>query len=457
MKLRNILSVFTICLFSIAIAQPANDNCSGATAITPDGSCQNGTNASANDDWSGEVGCATPGAPGQHLDVWYSFVATDQQFDITVTDISVGANLEVVLVQPTSQPCTGPWMIMASFCGASPVTGSYTGLVVGNTYYYTISSPQNNTGSFQHCVDNTTPASSSNQDCYGATAVCGNASFSGNSSGAGALTDLFSWNDGCLSGENQTSWYTFTVLTSGTLEMTVSPQNGTDDYDFAVWGPASTCPPITAPLRCSYAAGGGNTGLVNGAGDNSEGAFGNQWVEDINVTAGEVYIMVIDNFSSTTSPFDLNWGGSSTLDCSVVLPISLIAFYGVYKEGIITLHWTTASEINNSHFELERSVDGLEWQTVANISGAGNSTQTLYYAYEDSKFHQDVVNYYRLKQVDYDGAFEYHDIISVDDPEKTAKVIRTYNLMGQPVTDSYSGIVIDLYDDGSTSKRFMNP
>lgn len=455
MRLKYYITYIFLFFSAVILAQPANDNCAGASSVTPDGTCQTGSTTNANDDWSGEVGCATAGGGNRHLDVWYSFVATDQQFDITVTDISVGANLEVVLAQPSTQPCTGPWLIMASFCGASPVTGSYTGLVVGNTYYYTISAPGNATGDFQHCVDNTTPATATNQDCFASTAVCGNSSFSGNSSGAGAVTDLASWNDGCLSGENQTSWYTFTILTSGTLDMDITPQNGTDDYDFALWGPAATCPPLTTPIRCSWAAGGGSTGLGNGAGDTSEGAGGDKWVSSLSVNAGEVYIMAIDNYSSTTSPFDLNWGGTSTLDCSVVLPIELSDFFAERKEGHNLITWITQSEVNNSHFELERSTDGLAFERIAVLSGLGNSTLEAIYEYKDQNFINREINYYRLKQVDFDGVFEYFDIISVDNRQEVVTILKTINLFGQEVDTNYKGIVIDYKSDGSTTKRLQ--
>ena len=75
------------------------------------------------------------------------------------------------------------------------------------------------------------------QDCAGGVTVCNDQSFSGNSSGVGSTQELNGTNSGCLSVEHQSSWYFFEANTAGTLEFTISPQNGTDDYDFAVWGP----------------------------------------------------------------------------------------------------------------------------------------------------------------------------------------------------------------------------
>lgn len=127
------------------------------------------------------------------------------------------------------------------------------------------------------------------QDCAGGTSICSDASFSGNSDGYGFIEELNSSNDDCLSGENQTSWYFFEAATAGTLEFGIKPQNGTDDYDFAMWGPypsgstpTAICPPAGAPVRCSYSAGAPNpatgTGLMSGAGDTSEGVSGDDVV-----------------------------------------------------------------------------------------------------------------------------------------------------------------------------------
>ena len=96
----------------------------------------------------------------------------------------------------------------------------------------------------------------------------------------------------------------------------------------------------------------------------------------------------------------------------VTLPVDLIAFTAEplgNKDAL--LHWTTASEINNSHFDVERSYDGRTFEAVGNVAGNGNSQHQIEYSYTDA-FVSKVQNtvYYRLKQVDFDGAYEYSDI-----------------------------------------------
>ena len=256
-------------------------------------------------------------------------------------------------------------------------------------------------------------------NCLGATTICSDNTFSGNSSGYGTQ-ELNSSNEGCLWGENQSSWYFFQATAAGTIEFTISPQNGTDDYDFAIWGPypsnstpGGICPPSTTPIRCSWAAGGGNTGLGNGATDQSEGAGGNKWVAPINMNVGDVYILVIDNWSESNSPFDLDidLSGGASLDC-VPLPIDLMSFTGDATELGNELYWKTMAEINNDYFVIESSVDAGNFSPIGNIDGAGNSVQPIDYYFLD----QDPiagVTYYRLKQVDFDGKFSYSDIVAV--------------------------------------------
>ncbi len=146
-----------------------------------------------------------------------------------------------------------------------------------------------------------------------------------------------------------------------------------------------------------------------------------------------------------------NW----SVDCNVVLPVELTDFKGTNEEGKNVLEWTTSSEINNSHFELHRSTDGQQFDLVTIVDGVGNSSEENSYKVEDDKFEEGKINYYRLKQVDFDGKEEVFDIISIDNRKVEAKVLKTLNMMGQVVDENYSGIVIDYYSDGSIVKRYQ--
>jgi hypothetical protein len=92
-----------------------------------------------------------------------------------------------------------------------------------------------------------------------------------------------------------------------------------------------------------------------------------------------------------------------------VLPVTIINFRGERNGGINQLSWTTETEVNNAGFELERSADGRTFSKIGYVTSKadnGNSASTLNYSYNDEKPFAGS-NYYRLKQVDRDGRFNY--------------------------------------------------
>jgi hypothetical protein len=76
------------------------------------------------------------------------------------------------------------------------------------------------------------------------------------------------------------------------------------------------------------------------------------------------------------------------------------------------LQWSTASEVNNKHFLVERSIDGIHYQTISTIAGAGNSIQISSYNYIDAGLSEGLY-YYRLKQVDFDGKYSYSSVRTI--------------------------------------------
>jgi hypothetical protein len=93
------------------------------------------------------------------------------------------------------------------------------------------------------------------------------------------------------------------------------------------------------------------------------------------------------------------------------LPIELLSFDAECENQNITLEWSTASETNNDFFTIERSVDGVNWEIISTISGAGNSNSIMNYSFIDIS-NSFEVSYYRLKQTDFDGNFKYSSIIT---------------------------------------------
>ncbi len=87
---------------------------------------------------------------------------------------------------------------------------------------------------------------------------------------------------------------------------------------------------------------------------------------------------------------------------SIPLPVDLVDISANCSNNHVTLDWVTATEVNNAHFEIERSTDAINYEFAGRVTGGGNSNQTLHYQYTDTVAQQGEV-YYRLKQVDFNG------------------------------------------------------
>lgn len=123
-----------------------------------------------------------------------------------------------------------------------------------------------------------------------------------------------------------------------------------------------------------------------------------------------------------------NFNDSNGYDNVVInpsLPIVLSSFSGTRKtKNIIELNWVTATETNNHYFDLEKSINGV-FYSIGKIIGAGTSNIERKYNYTDYDATEST-EYYRLKQVDYDGHFEYFPVISVDEVIDTKDGIIVY-------------------------------
>ncbi len=95
-----------------------------------------------------------------------------------------------------------------------------------------------------------------------------------------------------------------------------------------------------------------------------------------------------------------------------VLPISLLTFNATPQSQTVTLNWSTASETNNAYFLLERSANGAVFTELATIPGAGNSAERRDYSYTD-RAPLPGTNYYRLRQVDFDGGYTFSPVRTV--------------------------------------------
>ncbi len=98
------------------------------------------------------------------------------------------------------------------------------------------------------------------------------------------------------------------------------------------------------------------------------------------------------------------------------VPVELTSFTYMLTGALLKLKWETASEINNYGFEVERALDINQWQQIGFVKGNGTITEKQIYTFIDDLNNVNISGkiYYRLKQTDYDGTFEYSDVIEVD-------------------------------------------
>lgn len=105
-----------------------------------------------------------------------------------------------------------------------------------------------------------------------------------------------------------------------------------------------------------------------------------------------------------------------------VLPIELISFNANLNGEVVEILWATASETNNEFYTLERSDDGVNWDIIGEVDGAGNSSERLDYNFTDFD-PTPGLSYYRLKQTDYDGKLEYFaPVVVLYEPDNLFKV-----------------------------------
>jgi hypothetical protein len=117
--------------------------------------------------------------------------------------------------------------------------------------------------------------------------------------------------------------------------------------------------------------------------------------------------------SASTVGFSENIFVMGSTDPANPLPVELTFFTAENNANRVELNWQTASEKNNDFFEVQRSFDGKEFQVLGIVEGNVDSQSTIDYDFSDySPLAGD--SYYRLRQVDYDGAFEYSDVVRIN-------------------------------------------
>jgi hypothetical protein len=209
-----------------------------------------------------------------------------------------------------------------------------------------------------------------------------------------------------------------TLSNIGTSEITVSWTNGNGNARLVIAKEAST--PLTDPAdgTTSYAA---DPAFASGNGDST--ATGNYIVynggHDTSVTITGLnmltnYEFYVYEYLGTTTG-DNVYALPGQMAAGATLPVSMLSFNAVKKQDDVVLNWSTASEINNEGFTVQRSKGKGQWEDLGFVKGHGTTNTVSRYAYID---HIGVMlngaeAYYRLRQKDFDGKTSYSQVVSV--------------------------------------------
>ncbi|MEO6039768.1 MAG: PKD domain-containing protein, partial [Saprospiraceae bacterium] len=268
-------------------------------------------------------------------DVWFAFTPVATDVTITVrgaTAQGAGGTLKNPQVAIYYGACGGT--ISQLECQSAPGTNvaeAYQGgLFVGSTYLVRVQGQGGQNGTFQLCINNYNPPVAPTSDCPQASILCDKSSFvvqkvTGAGQNISELTDATCFSNGAPGNyETNSTWFVWTCSQSGTLEFTLTPLNVADDLDFVIYrlpNGIGNCQGKEV-VRCNAAGDNvfpsacmGPTGLRPGDPDISEDAGctdqgDNAWLSPFDMVAGQSYALVINNFTSTNSGFNIQFSGS---------------------------------------------------------------------------------------------------------------------------------------------------
>lgn len=336
---RYLLLLCAICAATSVFAQPANNECAGATPLTDVSNWCSGTGAysTVNATLSSQALPTCFPNTGNGPDVWFSFVAEANTLNITVIgatsgNIPPGGTLQEPQLAVYAGTCNNLAAIECISDGFGfNVVESFAGpLTIGQTYYIRVGARNGNTGTFKLCVNNYNAIPELSGDCPTGVILCDKSPFTVESTvGQGSLGDEIDPNS-CIQIESASSWYRWTCKEPGTLEFVITPNNPADDLDFALFELPDGLDDCENKLIIRCEAAGetvgapfadweictGATGLSAAETDTDE-APGcsngqNNFVSAVNMIAGRSYALVINNYSNSGNGFSIEFGGTGT-------------------------------------------------------------------------------------------------------------------------------------------------
>ena len=329
-------------------------------------------------------------------DSWMRFIAGSSEVDIEFTigdcnPIDDGIQLAVfsgtcgslslipgTCLNPSGENTTGTW--------------NFSGLTIGNIYYIRIDGYAGDLCDYFFEPLSGVVLTPDNDVCANRTTLnCGDSNIASNI----LATDTDAPSACTGGGSNPTGngvWYSF--IGNGEI-INISTDSPNTNFDTRISVYTGTC----GALVCQ----GGD--ISSGSGTTSDLTF-----PTLN---GTEYFVYVSGNGASQGQFEisLNCCATSPGLCSS-LPIELLTFTAERQFNDVAVNWTTATEINNDFFSIERSPNGNDWEVIGTIKGAGNSIHETDYVFID-KNPLTGTSYYRLKQTDFNGDYSYSAVESV--------------------------------------------
>jgi hypothetical protein len=418
--------------FQICV-KATNDECPAATVLTPDATCNYFyfTSVGASNSSTTPLPSTSSGYTSGALDVWFKFTASSNFLIIDTKDLSMidgamalykGLDCSTLITLSSAFPNPNPFDDNLSNNGKMPRI-SRNDFIPGGVYFLRIwanSAPL--TGTFGVCITERNYCLSNAADTCSFAPTIGLGNWCGDNTQARVTQNLnvlfppdpndptvpmycnqgtIYWNPTI---DNMVYYKFLTTAAGGNVTLDVYNQFCAKDLGLqvALFKPTIAC------------AGGSNWGKARVCYDaikdplnDKESDPKNFTMTFLNLLPSSFYYILFDGASADKCTWRM------TLTGPITLPIELLSFTGTPKDNYNLLQWITKTEINNDYFTVERSLDGENYKAIATVKGAGNSSVQLHYSFKDYQAFKGI-NYYRLKQTDFNGELSYSEPIAVE-------------------------------------------
>lgn len=343
--------------------------------------------------WTNTVGADYCGCDNEtsQQGSWTTFTANATT--TTVTNETAGGNATPIDYTLFTGDCSTGLTCIS--CTSVAKGGSVTYTTTVGTKYYLLTTLQGSVTSetrTDHCITSTAPCTPpTNNNCATATSITANTVIT-------ATTACATPDDALCAGSTENNiWYSWTVPAtwSGNTYFNLYNQN-------CISGPASGGSQVSVYSANQTCATTSSCVVTSNTANDEDITIG------FTPTAGATYLITFDGQGgeACTMNFEIS-------NVPVPLPIELLDFNALYNGETVDITWTTASELDNDYFCVQKSTNGTHFRTIDTVDGAGDSQQVLNYTSKDGSPEKGVI-YYRLKQTDFNGTNSVSPVVAVD-------------------------------------------